>query len=486
MPPDAHGHRSPLTLEACRAYLDQTTFRLRPKDYTERYPSWPGSVGLEIEMLPVFPEKGGVGYPKPVPLHGEGSSAALLRELAKERGWSTVDTEDAHGKPMLLKIDLDHEDNLSFEPGGQVEFSSKPYPCLSDAVRRMREVQRILDETYAAVGARIAQVGVNPWHTLDDLGLQMPKARYRAMDAYFAAIGPYGQRMMRQSCTIQVNLDFGPDEATLARRYLACQLLAPVAAGIFAHSPVVDRKAAGISGFRTRIWRHTDPTHTGVPGLKAMVDAGDALSRGHCVESYLDFALDATVVFVADAGYRVPERPTTFRQWLATPLFGVRPTMADFATHLTLLFPEVRPRGFLEIRSIDCQPRAFEAVPAVFMTGLLYDDRSLAAALDILIPKAGVIEGLLTRAEHGLADPILAALAKELMQVAAEGFSRQTPCFRHGCSERELAAFRERFTERGLTPADEILDRMRIQGVSCLTYAGLKALNDEWTALTQC
>jgi glutamate--cysteine ligase len=482
-----------LTRAACRAYLDETTFRLRPKDYGEKYPSWPGSVGLEIEMLPVVAERPddpeSPPYPRAVPLQGPGSSAEILRALAAARGWKTVDTEDDHGRPMLLKIDLDSADNLSFEPGGQVEFSSKPYPCLADAVRRMREIQKILDAAYAPHGMRFTQVGVNPWHTVEELGLQMPKARYRAMNQYFASIGEFGQRMMRQSCTVQVNLDFGPDERTLASRYLACQLLAPIAAGIFAFSPVVDRKAQGIAGFRTRIWRHVDATRTGVPGLAELAAAAGRLTRDHCIDTYLDFALSANVVFVTGADYRVPDgKPTgtTFGEWLERPLFGVSPTLDDFAVHMTLLFPEVRPRGFLEIRSVDCQARPFEAVPAVFLTGILYDERSLGRAIELLLPHAARVPELLVKAEGGLADAALARLAKEMMTLAAEGFARQTTCFKKGCSERELTAFRERFTDRGRSPADDVMDRMRAQGAPYLSSAGLKALEEEWTALVTC
>lgn len=487
MPPVAKA----LSRDDCRAYLDQTTFRLRPKDYAESYPGWPGSVGLEIEMLPVRPEMSSgphAGRPTPIALHiGDDSSAAMLRREAKTRGWQTVDTEDDHGRPMLLKIDLDSHDNISFEPGGQVEFSSAPYPCLADAVRRMREVQALMDQVYAKSGGRLMQVGVNPWHTLDELGLQMPKARYRAMDKFFASIGPYGQRMMRQSCTIQVNLDFGPDETTLAKRYVACQLLSPIMAAIFANSPVVDRKDVGIPGFRTRIWRHTAPTHTGVPGLAQMVAAlTKKLTRDHCIDTYLDFAMNANVVFVTEANYQVPLPKVTFAQWLDSPVFGERPTLDDFAVHLTLLFPEVRPRGFLEIRSIDCQPRAFEAVPAVYTTGILYDERSLDQTLDLLLPLVDEIPDLLTKAEGGLADQTLAKLAKATMTIAAEGFARQKPCFRTGCSDRELGVFRERFTERGRTPADDVLDRMRAQGVPFLSFAGLTALDEEWATLTEC
>ncbi len=48
----------------------------------------------------------------------------------------------------------------------------------------------------------------------------------------FYGISPYGRRMMRQTCTMQVNLDFGSSEEMLAKRYVAANLIAPFATAI--------------------------------------------------------------------------------------------------------------------------------------------------------------------------------------------------------------------------------------------------------------
>lgn len=475
-----------LDRETLRAYLEQTTFRLRPKDYQEKYPKWPGSVGLEIEMLPVLPgQSGTTGVPQAVPLQGPGlTSATLLAAEAEKRGWKCEYTDGDGGKQLLLKIELDDGDNISFEPGGQVEFSSKPYPCLSDAVRRMRKVQDVFDGVYAAHGGRVVQVGINPWHTVPELGLQMPKGRYRAMDRYYSAIGEFGQRMMRQTCTIQVNLDFGQDEQTLAKRYLASQLLAPFAAATFAYSTVVDRRVQlPVKGFRSKIWRHTDPSHTGLPGLHRLAQR---MTREECIDTYLDFVLDATVVFVTGAGYKVPEVPLRFADWLDRPAFGLRPTLDDFATHLTLMFPEVRPRGFLELRSMDCQARAFEAVPGAYMTGLLYDPKTLDRVLEYLLPKREEIPRLLVQADQGLSHPTLAEVSKAVMRLAAEGFQGLSSCYREACSEHDLLAFKEHFTDRARTPADDVLDQVQRDGKGFITFQGMLALEGRWAALLKC
>jgi glutamate--cysteine ligase len=466
-----------LDRQACLRHVDETTFRLQPADYRQKYPKWAGLVGLEIEMQPVdvrrpLPD----GRPGRVQLQGEtGSVAALLRKLAHANGWPLSLTQDDHGHPLLLSVQLDHDDQITFEPGGQIEFSSKPYPCLSEAVRRMRSVQSLLEEMLRPHGIELVQIGINPWHSIPEIGLQMAKGRYRAMDRYFSAIGEFGQRMMRQTCTVQVNLDFGPDPDTLARRYLASQLLAPIAAATFSYSPHVDGKEAGMVGFRTRVWRDVDRRRTGLPGLARL--ARD-MTRDAAVETYLEFALAAPVVFVTGLDYKVPEPKVSFGEWLVRPIDGLRPTLDDFKTHLTLLFPEVRPRGFLELRSIDCQPRAFQAVPASYMTGLLYDQRALGQLLDELLPRASRLAELLPEAAHGLAHPELASLAARMMDLSIEAFSRFTTCYTADGCQAQLVAFRDRFTARGRTPGDELAGEIRRGGG--LTVPLLQRLEETW------
>lgn len=475
----------PLTLEACRAHLDEATFKLRPASYGKRYPKWPGAVGLEIEMLPLRPARQVGGLPSPVTLQGPSDTlAAILLQFAEQNAYRVESTHDDHGQPLLLNVFLEDEDNISFEPGGQLEFSSKPYPCLSDAVRRMRSVQVGLDQLLAAHDIRVVQTGINPWHTVAELGLQMQKARYRAMDEHFSRISTFGRRMMRQTCTIQVNIDLGPDTNVLGRRYLASQLLAPIATATFAYSPIVDRAVSGARSFRSRIWRHADGSRTGLPGIERLAEeyvTRGELSRETCIDTYLQFVLGAQVVFIQALDYKVPDQPITFGEWISHSIAGVQPTIDDLKTHMSLLFPEVRPRGFLELRSIDCQPRAFEAVPASYMVGLLYAPAVLDRLLELLLPHRAKIHTLLQHSESGLRDPDLARLARQVMRLAVEGFASLSSCFKAEGSERELATFCEHFTDRERTPADDLLDRLASDQASYPTLDMMQALEEDWT-----
>ncbi len=467
--------------DQCLQHIDETVFKLRPSDYQPKHPKWPGLVGLEIEMLVVKPGGSDPDKPQVSQLFtGPHPTSKIIESLGRQHQWELNFTADDQGVPRLLTAKMQEGDMISFEPGGQIEISTKPYPCLAEANRRLREAQTLIEAGLNQKGFVIVQTGINPWHTKDEITLQMRKSRYLAMDQHFAAISPYGQRMMRQTCTIQVNLDFGPNETILAKRYLASELLAPFAAAIFCNSPVVDGKNQGIRGFRTRVWRHADPSRTGLPAYKRLLKD---LSRKEAVQIYFDFALQSTVVFVESAGYLIPPKPITFSQLLEGALPDVKPQLVDFTTHLSLLFPEVRPRGFLELRSADAQPRAFQGVPAVFWTGLLYSDKILDQLIDLLVPYVDQIPQLMGSAEDGLNHPILAKVSREVMNLAQKGFGQLASCYKEGGAETEFAAYRDQFTERGRTPADDVLDALAFHNQTCLSLDAYRALEDKWMSV---
>lgn len=453
-------------------------FRLQPQEYHKKYPKWPGMVGLEVEMFVFWKKDEESTKPQVIPLWGSGSAniGSILAEGAKMYGGEPV-FETVDDEKRLISVNLSEQDFITFEPGSQVEFSSKPYPCLSEALGRMESLQRMLDEAFLAKGVGVVQAGINPWQTVNEISLQMKKPRYLAMDRYFTSIGEFGRRMMRQTCGLQVNLDFGEDEETLAKRYLVANLLAPIGTATFAYSPVVDRDLTDRLSYRAHVWQKLDNSRTGIPKLGDLVKN---LTKAHCVNSYLDDVLHARVVFVQALNFEVPEKPITFLEWMRVGYKGIKPTPQDFETHMSLHFPEVRARGFLELRSVDCQSRVWQSVPAAFYTALLYDNSTLNRVYDLLLPTVNNVEANLTKSSYGLRDENLGALAKKVMDLACEGFVKLPSCFQGESSLQRLTTYKDIFTDRGRTPADDVVDLLMENGTTILSPGSLYKLEDKW------
>jgi glutamate--cysteine ligase len=110
---------------------------------------------------------------------------------------------------------------------------------------------------------------------------------------------------------------------------------------------------------------------------------------------------------------------------------------AAWKYHLSTLFPEVRPKGYYEVRCIDAQPPEHLAAPILIIAALLWDAELLSDAAKLL-PAAD--EAMLSRAARdGLADVQLRELAIELVARAHAACKRLGPEF---ASDQDAEALR--------------------------------------------
>lgn len=391
-------------------------------------PPPPRRIGMEAELIPVDAEG------RACPVTGPGpATLPWVRRHAATLGWE----EDATAAvPRFL---LPDGSVLFFEPGGQLEYSTVPHLGPSALLARLREVVKGLEESAHAAGVSLLGVGMDPRTPLAQVPLQLESERYLRMDRYLSTLGAAGRRMMRQTASCQVNLDFPPEP--LAGWRLA-NAAAPYLLAMFANSPLYEGRPTGYRSTRARVWRELDPTRTGL--LRAPL-RGEA-----AVDEYLEFALGARW-FLGESG--VGDYPP-FRLVLEEL------TDADWRAHLTTLFPEVRPRGYLEIRSLDALPPAWYAAPLVLLTGLLHHPPSLEEAVQRLgEPDPALLE---RAGAAGLRDPELAVGAGALVRLGLEGAAAiGTPELAPG-DLAEAADFFERFTLRGRSPADDVTSRARV------------------------
>jgi len=122
--------------------------------------------------------------------------------------------------------------------------------------------------------------------------------------------------------------------------------------------------------------------------------------------SYVEFVLDVPMYFVYRDGKYVDASGQSFRDFLAgrlPALPGQLPTMGDWESHLTTVFPEVRLKRFLEMRGADngpwrsicslpalwvsphlCLPHKRSLMPHASQVGLLYDEQAQTEAAALI------------------------------------------------------------------------------------------------------
>jgi glutamate--cysteine ligase len=389
---------------------------------------------------------------RPLPYAGPRGIRALLEGLAGRFGWQPV-LED--GQPIAL---TKQGCSITLEPGGQFELSGAPLETLHQTCcevhTHLDEVKKIAEPL--AIG--MLGMGFQPKWRREDIPW-MPKGRYAIMGSYMPKKGGLGLDMMLRTCTVQVNLDFA-SEADMVRKFRVSLALQPIATALFANSPFVEGEPSGFLSYRSHIWTDTDPDRTGI--LPFVFEPGMGFER------YVDHALDVPMYFVYRNGRYLDASGQSFRDFMAgrlPALPGERPSLSDWADHLTTLFPEVRLKRFLEMRGADAGSwRSLCALPA-FWVGLLYDDTALAAA-DELVRGWTPEDHIYLRAQvprTALSTQFrrrpLAELAREVVGIAKAGLAARARIDWDGQDETRYLARLEGIAATARTPAQEKLER---------------------------
>ncbi|MDY0241088.1 MAG: glutamate--cysteine ligase [Rhodospirillaceae bacterium] len=338
----------------------------------------------------------------PVPYEGEAGIGAVLNGLAAY-GWEPVLEA---GRVIALSKG---QASVTLEPGGQLELSGAPLETLHQTCAEVNEHLTQAKAVGAALKVGFLGVGFIPKARREDIPW-MPKGRYAIMRRYMPTRGSLGLDMMLRTATVQVNLDFS-DEADMIRKFRVALALQPVATALWASSPFVEGKPSGFLSTRSRVWTDTDPDRCGI--LPWVFQPGMGFER------YVDWVLDVPMYFVYREGRYIDAAGQSFRDFMngrLPALPGERPTLGDWADHLTTVFPEVRLKRYLEMRGADGGPwRRLCALPA-FWTGLLYDQGALDAAWDEIKDWTDAERAYLRDAvpRTGLATPFRSESVREL------------------------------------------------------------------------
>jgi len=385
----------------------------------------PRRLGAEVEFIPI---EAATGRRCDIEAEGVTSTLPFLRRFGERQGWRESLT--LKGVPCFT---LPAGGTLTFEPGGQLEYSSPPCRSASSLLTLLRAMILPLRAAAAGEGIDLLAVGIDPLNPADRAPLLLHAKRYQRMAEYLAHRGPAGARMMRQTAAFQVSVDFD-DEPWLRWRVL--NAATPYVVAIFANSPIYAGERTDHQSARAHVWRMLDPTRTGIP-----------YDEQAPIQAYLDFALAApAILFPTLDGEHRP-----FSEWLGR----ANPTPEEWRDHLSTLFPEVRPRGHLELRSPDAIAPEWYAAPLAFTAGILYDSRALRSAADLLgHPDPGLLE---QAGRTGLHDPAIARTAADLFELALSGCAGLGTGYFHPGDIEEARAFFDRYTRRARSPADDVL-----------------------------
>ena len=386
-----------------------------------------------------------------IPYFGERGVEAILKRLVDRFGWEP-NLEGDHIIALARGTG-----SITLEPGGQIELSGEQCKSIHCTHREFSEHVREIVTVTEGMGIAFLGLGMQPFSRVEEIGV-VPKKRYAIMAPYMLRVGSMGQRMMKQTATVQANVDYS-DERDAMAKFRVTMGITPIVSAMFANSPVSDGGPNGYMTMRGHIWTDTDRQRCGLLPFAFNPDAG--------FEDYVDYALSVPLYFVIRDGQKIDLTGIPFQKFLADGYRGERATIEDWALHLSTLFPEVRFKTYMEIRSADSQPPELMLALPALIKGVLYDEDCLLGAWDLVKSwKWEEREQLYHDAHrHALRAKIrrirLIELAEELVSIAWEGLARQKNLDESGRDETVyLEGLREQL-ESGKSSADLILDEWK-------------------------
>ncbi len=372
------------------------------------------ALGIELEMF-VLDESSG----KTLPYHGAKSMSSILQKFA-ERGWSLV------GTPPTITGALDPNNiHISLEPGCALEISTPPVPCFGKALRDLKKTLLEARSIAREIGAQIVLIGAAPFE-INETADWLPKSRVKAQRDYFVsqADGTTGLQVMSGICSLQLNYDFLNSE-DLIDKYRVLHILAPIAAAISANGACVDGETLPIASRRQLVWLEADKSRTGTPPNLLRDESFN-------LEKYVKWILDMPLMFMERQGVfsNVPNEP--FAHWCTNEFpDGSNLSLDDWKIHMSSVFPDVRLRQYLELRTMDTPPADILPGIILLISSLLYDKEARAIILADL-PKYSDEERRLlyeSISRYGLGANYhgieLRNFAEQLVELAQESLNRR-------------------------------------------------------------
>ena len=254
--------------------------------------------------------------------------------------------------------------DISLEPGSQLEISVVQSNDISEIEKNYTKYYAMIEAALKNRGQALLAQGYLPKASAAGQPL-LPKARYYFMDEHFKNAGTMGVNMMRGTASCQVSFDYTSQEDFIDKYRCAC-LVSPVLALMTSNAPVFEQKKNTNPLIRTHIWQNVDSQRTGI--LPATFDEDFSFKK------YAEFVLSQKAIFELIDGNPVKSDRTVLE--VLTEVQGTQYHEA-MLLYMSLVFPDVRLRQYIELRIADSLPPADTIAYAAFLKGLFEDAAGL-------------------------------------------------------------------------------------------------------------
>ena len=360
-------------------------------------------LGLEVEHIIVHSDT-----KKAVTYYEENGIAHILRRMNEMLPGSVLDD---NASPLSLRTDNYY---ITLEPAAQLEISIEPFFDLYRIREIYRSFRKVLDSICDEYGFEVTTYGYQPADRVADLPL-IPKKRYEFMDKYFAGKGNGGIQMMRGTASAQVSIDYTSEE-DLIRKVQFAYMLTPMLMLLSDNTPVFEGKKNPQKLRRYDVWSRVDPDRCGIiPGL---------FDGDFSYKKYAEYLMSVPLIYVPGNDDDIYIGGKTASEFYA----GKEIDDKDIGHIMSMVFPDVRIKNFIEIRGADSMPEPELFAYLAFIKGLFLNDFLIDHAVSFIrsahLNGEDFIKTTKSLARHGWDGSFYGNPADEYLKLALDAASK--------------------------------------------------------------
>lgn len=302
------------------------------------------NIGVECEHFIVNSDNEAVNF------YGDNGVCHILERL------SVCYPQKSYSQNQLVGLN-DGVVYITLEPAAQIEVSIIPLDSLEKISNVYSEFLSRINAVLSEYNYSLVTKGYQPKSLVDDLEL-IPKDRYEMMDSYFLSKGNKARYMMRGSASVQVNIDY-IDEKDFALKFRLANILSPLFYLLTDNADVFEGKAYNGYSLRSWVWEQVDESRCGFYDFTTF-------------EEYAEWIYSTEPIFIINDKEEFTSRKTN------EEIFSDKELSRDHIKHIfSMVFPNVRVKQFIEIRTGDSLPFDLMIGYAAFIKGLFYNKRAV-------------------------------------------------------------------------------------------------------------
>lgn len=315
-------------------------------------------IGIEFEHFVI--EKSTF---KTISYYGENGVAETLKDLEKN-GWNGI-----YEGEYILELRKENK-TVTLEPGSQLELSLRAEKNIKDIEKGyldfLNEIIPILDGKNQA----LITVGYHPVTKINEIKL-LPKKRYDFMFEYFKKRGSHAHNMMKGTAALQVSMDY-KDEEDYRKKFRVTNALSPILYSLLENAVFFEGEKYEKHNLRAFIWKNCDTNRSGV--------VNGALDDDFSYKRYAEYILNRPPIFITKGGKLEFTDEKKVKEIFNPEDYKVE----DLEHLLTMFFPDVRTKKYIEIRMMDAVPYPLNFAVLAFWKGILYNDENLEKVYDYI------------------------------------------------------------------------------------------------------